>query len=707
MCTPIFLDFSKFESGRLETESSPFSLSGLLDNLAAIMAAAAGAKPLELVITPLSTWRYDALSGDPGRLQQVLTNLLSNAIKFTERGEVELRIEVASEAESDADAEAPPGVPLRFAVRDTGIGISSEQQAEIFAPFSQADSSISRRFGGTGLGLAISRQLVALMGGELRVESVLGQGSEFWFVLPLRCDLAAASPAPAVGRLHLLIADDSAATGAALLNIAAALGWTADLVTSGEAALALIPAPGEPGRYDALLLDWQLPGRDGLTAAQLIRDGLRGRIDGAQPPPIVIMDCAYARDARLGESHILGADGLLSKPVTPSALCHAIGEALSRRGQGRGLAPPMPLVVKTPRLRDVRVLVVDDSDINREVARRILQDDGALVHLAADGQEALDWLHGHSDEVDIVLMDVQMPRLDGYTATRRLREDARWRALPVLALTAGAFDALRDAALASGMNDFIAKPFQVDQVIALIRHWTGRPPEPVAGAPAVATEPSLPPRVPVPTDPVLPTLPGIDLTAGLKRWGILDSYQTYLNKFAVDYAEAGLAIATEVRQGDHAAAARLVHKLIGVAGNLALTRVLALARELDTQLKGEAPLDALAEDLAEALAGELQMAIDEVCTGLTGWLSALTAEPIAPATEVAPPQAVGLLLTQFLQALKQHDSDQCELLLAQLPGLVASAPVGDIASCLSEFDFRRAEVLIRALLHDLEMPREK
>ena len=684
------LDFSKIEAGRLETVSAPFSLSGLLDDLAAIMAAAARDKPLELVISPHPSWRYDTLTGDAGHLEQVLINLLGNAVKFTERGEVELRIDLDSVQGSD--------VRLRFAVRDTGIGIAPDQQEQIFAPFSQADSSIARRFGGTGLGLAISRQLVALMGGELRVESMPGQGSEFWFVLPLRCDQAATATPPELAGLHLLVADDSAPAGAALVNTAAALGWTADLVTSGPDALerTLARLDGQ-GRYDALLLDWQMPGQDGRTTVRSIRDALRQRIDESQRPPIVIMVTAYSQDALLGEPGLAVVDALLSKPVTPSALYNAVGEALSRRRQGQGLAPPVPMATHRPRLPGLRVLVVDDSDINRELAQRILEVEGALVHLAGDGQAALDWLEDNPAGVDIVLMDVQMPRLDGYAATRRLRADARWRDLPVLALTAGAFQELRDAALASGMSDFIAKPFQVDQMIALIQHWTGRRPQPPAGAPAPTTEPAEPPLAPGLAAPplVTPAWPGIDLAVGLKQWGKIETYRTHLDRFVSRYAGAGREIATLCREGDRAAAGALAHKLIGVAGSLALPLVLELTRQLDRRLKGEEPIG--------ELAAALQTAIDAVCAGIVAGIMAERPEAVARSA-AAGPEGLGALLDQFLLALDHNDPDRCDSLLAQLPGLVAAAPLAAVESRLTEFDFRGAEGLIRALVRDLDTP---
>jgi PAS domain S-box-containing protein len=691
------LDFSKIEAGRLALESAPFRLSGLLDDLAAIMAAAHD-KPLELVITPHPSWRYDALIGDAGRLQQVLINLLGNAIKFTERGEVELRIDLESvpASESASEPASEPDVRLRFAVRDTGIGISTDQQTQIFAHFSQADSSIGRRFGGTGLGLAISRQLVALMGGELRVESVPGQGSEFWFVLPFRCDRSVVATPPELARLHLLVADDSAVAGAALVNTAAALGWTADLVCSGEDALARARLEG-PGRYDALLLDWQMPGQDGLTTAQLIRDALRERIEASQEPPIVIMVTAYARDAVLGEPGMAAVDALLSKPVTPSALYNALDEALSRRRPEGGRAPSLPMAAQASRLPGVRVLVVDDNDINREVAQQILEEDGAVVHQAGDGQEALDWLADHPDGVDIVLMDVQMPRLDGYATTRRLRADARWQDLPVLALTAGAFRELREGALASGMNDFIAKPFQVDQVIALIQHWTGRRPEPVAGGLAAGTAGAEPTAATA-------AVSGIDRAVALKQWRTIETYRTYLDKFVSRYAGVGRELATLCRDGDRAAAAALAHKLIGVAGSLALPRVLDLTRQLDRRLKGEEPIGALAADL--------QTAIDEVCAGISAGIGVgLTPERPAAAPWSADTNShtdagaadLRALLDRFLDALDHHDPDLSESLFAQLPGRIAPEPLAAVQSRLTEFDFRGAETVIRALMRDLDL----
>jgi PAS domain S-box-containing protein len=684
------LDFSKIEAGRLEIESAPFHLSAVLDDLGGVMAASAGRKDLELIIAPHPTGFPDVLIGDAGRLQQVLTNLLGNAIKFTDQGEVELRVGLESTDER--------GVHLRFAVRDTGIGISREQQAQVFSAFTQADSSIGRRFGGTGLGLAISRQLVALMGGELRIESVLGQGSEFWFVLPFQYDRNAVLTPQVLEHLHLLVADDCPTAGVALVNTATSLGWVADLVTSGEAALAqtLTRLDRQPS-YDVLVLDWKMPGQDGLTTAHAIKEALRERLVESQAPPIVIMVTAYSRDELLTQPGIAAVDTVLSKPVTPSTLYNAIGEALSRRRPGLTRLFSSPMAAPTRRLPGVRVLVADDSDINRELARRILEADGAIVHLAEDGQEALDWLQGHPDAVDIVLMDVQMPRLDGYATTRRIRADARWQDLPIVALTAGAFQTLRDAAQASGMNDFIPKPFDVDQMMTLIQRWTGVRPEPLAVDQVVTTERAKPSSGSPSARPAeeLPTLPGIDLAAGLKQWRTIETYRTYLDTIVTRYADAGLTITTLYQDGDRAAAAALAHKLIGAAGSLALPRVVAQARQLATSLKGGAPV--------EELAAALQSAIDEVSTSIAGWMPTGGTPSAAPSvkTDVGPDD-VRALLDRFLDALDHHDPDLCESLLTQFSGRMAAEPLAAIQSRLTEFDFRGAEALTRALLRDLD-----
>jgi hypothetical protein len=450
------LDFSKIESGKLEIEIAPFRLGDVLDNLSTIMSSNAGEKEIELIIAPPPS-KTSQLRGDALRLEQVLINLTSNAIKFTERGHVTMSISVVADNDQQ--------VTLRFTVRDTGIGIPLEQQQEIFAPFSQADGSISRRFGGTGLGLTISHRLVASMGGELQLSSVPGSGTEFWFDLTFERGQDVWFATPEMAHLAVLIADDNAIAREALRNIVNGLGWKATVVNSGEAAIQHVRAQQEKrAPKEVLLLDYKMPGMDGLATARMIRHELK-----EADHPIIIMVTAYSSNQLLNlpDSHLV--DAMLSKPLTPSTLYNAVARALRVRqgGEAQSLNRPQQ------RLAGVRIQVVDDSEINREVAQRILVDEGAHVVLASDGRQAVDWLQTHSNEVDIVLMDVQMPVMNGYEATRHIRQVPALAELPVIALTAGAFMEQQKLANEAGMNSFIAKPFDVDAAIALIIKLTG------------------------------------------------------------------------------------------------------------------------------------------------------------------------------------------------------------------------------------------
>ncbi|WP_051241688.1 hybrid sensor histidine kinase/response regulator [Azohydromonas australica] len=578
------LDYSKIEAGRLELEDAPFELADVLDNLSTVMAATAGAKNLELVIHPPPRG-VDHLRGDALRLEQVLVNLTGNAIKFTDRGHVDVDIRV--------DAQDTQAVTLRFLVCDTGIGITPQKQREIFAPFSQADASTTRRFGGTGLGLTICRRLVEMMGGEIGLLSIPGSGSEFWFTVQLRREAvvpAEALPGAAMAGLEVLIADDSAVAREALHKTAEHLGWKADMVASGSAAVdAVLARRARRAMADVVLLDWQMPDMDGLAVARAIRQAGNGVRE-----PIVVMVTAFSREELQAHPDSRLVDAVLPKPVTTSSLFNAVQQVLHGRGE---LAAQAPAGGRQGRLQGLHLLVVDDSEINREVAQGIFGSEGAQVSLAEDGQQALEWLHARQGAVDIVLMDVQMPVMDGHEATRAIRRTPALARLPVVALTAGAFQSEQETARATGMDDFIAKPINVAAAVDVILRLTGRRDGP---RPAAAPPPAADGRA----GDAGADFPGLDPARGLQYWRDPALYVRCLRLFEQEYADCVHTLGT----AEAGVVAALAHKLKGAAASLALDGVASAAEALERDARGGALLPQALARLDSALA----LALDSI-----------------------------------------------------------------------------------------------
>ncbi|MFJ9535055.1 response regulator [Herbaspirillum sp. NPDC101396] len=587
------LDVSKIEAGRLEVEHVPFRLSAVLENVVNVTAPNIGDKDVELVVG-FNDVGVEHLYGDALRLEQILTNLTSNAIKFTARGEISIHVSVVSEIGDK--------VMLRFAVTDSGIGIPPERQQDIFQAFTQEDTSTTRRYGGTGLGLTICRHLVQLMNGEIGLTSEPGKGSQFWFMLPFQAMPPAAVQLPADGPLCVLVADDNATARAMLSDTIKSMGWQVDVVDSGQDAVSKTMTRLRHNLYyDLYLLDWKMPGMDGLAAARAIREASSPQ----GQPPIVIMVTAHARDEVLNAPDAEMVDAVITKPVTPSTLYNTIIHVRRHRSEakdrGNNEAAPQASAARDNRITGVRVLVVDDSEINREVAKRILEADGAEVFAAADGQEAVDWLRERPQGVDLVLMDIQMPVMDGYTATHEIRDTLQLRELPVIALTAGAFKAQQEAAMAAGMNGFLSKPYNVEQIISVVRqhiaHLSADELERRRAAPAAypsATVSTVFPSATVGmgTAAVSPAsaqdLSGIDVAVGLEAWGSEDIYRKFLGKFAEQYGKTGSDILAHLQAEELPQAKTLAHKLRGSAGTLALIDVHRLAGELEGLLSGAA-----------------------------------------------------------------------------------------------------------------------
>ncbi|PKO55147.1 MAG: hypothetical protein CVU28_07425, partial [Betaproteobacteria bacterium HGW-Betaproteobacteria-21] len=466
------LDFSKIEARMLVLEQVEFNLQDVLGDFANVVGLKAEEKNLELLLD-IPPELPHVFIGDPLRLGQVLCNLGYNAVKFTERGEVVVKVRVARNEDDAVEGTKEQAGPcgmlvLHFTVRDTGIGINPEQRARLFQQFSQADSSTTRRYGGTGLGLAISKNLVEMMGGRIGVDSVEGEGSVFQFTVPVTCcaeaQESARLPDADLEGMHVLVVDDNDSARELIANILNALKFCVTGAASGAQALAELHAAQQRGTpYGMVLMDWMMPGMDGLECARHIRSDL----PPAQQPRLIMVT---ARDP--GEVPAdAGVNGVLAKPVTPSALLDSIlrvqGYKVPVRARRAMREEETRAVIE--HLRGAHVLLVEDNELNQELAMDLLSDAGVSARIANNGQEALDWLA--REDFDGVLMDLQMPVMDGYAATRAIRCEPRWQELPVIAMTADVMAGDRARAIAAGMNDQIDKPIDVGRMFVTMARW--------------------------------------------------------------------------------------------------------------------------------------------------------------------------------------------------------------------------------------------
>ncbi len=585
------LDVSKIEAGHMELEHIDFALDAVITEMADVLGLKAEEKGLELLFSA-GRDLPQRLVGDPTRLRQVLVNLGSNAIKFTDRGEVTVGMEL--EASDDS------GVVLHGWVRDTGLGITQEQLARMFQPFVQADSSTTRRFGGTGLGLVICRQLVERMGGRLWAESTPGRGSTFHFNARFGHSGAAAKEPPAAlparSGLRALVVDDNAAALEVLSRMVEQLGIAVDRSSSGAQALAMLGAA--PAAYGWVLVDWKMPAPDGVAVARRV-------FEMALPTqPGVILITAFSRDEAVRVSQDLPLAAVLQKPVTPSTLHDALRQA--RPGEDvaalrRPSHRPTQLDdAARQRLAGARILLVEDHPLNQELARELLRRAHMEAVIAGDGREALLQLE-HNGPFDGVLMDCQMPVMDGYTATRMLRADPRWKTLPVIAMTASALAEDRERALASGMNAHITKPLNVNHMLETMAQW-------------------IESRRPPPDDGHKTTMSGawsddggtaIDTADGLARcMGKAELYRRLLQGFVE--AERGFAelMTTALAQGDWNGAMRRAHDLKGLSGTIGARTLHGMTQVLHAALAAQD--EPRASEALQRVVAELDTVLREI-----------------------------------------------------------------------------------------------
>ncbi|VXB79912.1 Multi-sensor hybrid histidine kinase [Massilia sp. 9I] len=673
------LDFSRIEAGKLAIEAVPFKLDDMFEQLGSLTDVKLESRGIELIFR-VGPGVPARLVGDPLRLGQVLINLTGNAVKFTEHGEIVVAVEVLKQEGRQ--------VTLGFSVTDTGIGMTPEQLKRLFQSFSQADSSTTRKYGGTGLGLSISRRLVELMGGEISVTSSPQAGSRFSFTLPLELPGDAAALRPALlPDLRALVVDDSATARAALSEMLGALGLRADSVASGEEALVLLARAANDGQpYGIVLMDYLMPGLDGVATIRRIRHDARGQAGRATPA--ILMISAFTREAVLEQQGELPVDAFLHKPVGPALLYHSLLQVLHPQA-GSAEPPRSPGAPDLPRLDGARILLAEDNANNREVALDFMAAARMQVDVAFNGVEALRM--AKDGDYDLVLMDIQMPEMDGLTAAREIRAVARLRELPIVAMTAHALDSDRAQSRAAGMNDHVTKPIDPDLLFCTLLKWID--PARLQGRPLPPAPASLPTPAP---DPALPVLPGIDWRLALES---VDGNRHRLQKraasFVREYASAPAILREALATGNYAPLQSLAHNLKSGAAYVGAVELAACASRIEQELRlGQ--LERIGVQLPV-----LVTAAEIVLAGL-----ARVAAPVLPGPAV--PEALAAVIAR-LGAYLRHDDARAEDALAELEQLLAheqaqtvAPPLAALRRAVSDIEYGAALAPLAALAAQLE-----
>ncbi len=579
------LDFSKIEAGKLSMESIGFNLDEVLENLATLMTVKAQEKEGIEILFSTDANVPRSLVGDPLRLSQILTNLLNNAVKFTKHGEIVVSAELFDMGTYRAE--------IKFSVRDTGIGMTGEQVSRLFTPFTQADASITRKYGGTGLGLTISQRIVEMMGGRIWVESASGVGSTFFFTAVFglgqeESRLCHLPPADLRG-IKALVVDDNPTSREIFQKMLESFTFKVTLAASGEEGLNEIEKSIGERPFDIVVMDWKMPGMDGFVAARRIKQDSR-----LTRAPVIVLVSAYGREEIMWRAEAAGLDAFLIKPISPSVMFDTIIQALTKDTSSE-FGPfdrKDPALRKLKGLEGARVLLVEDNDLNQQVAMEILAGAGMIVSLAANGQEALDAVR--ANRYDAILMDVQMPVMDGYTATRLIRRDSRFKDLPIIAMTAHAMAGDQEKSAAAGMNDHITKPIDPEQLYAVLVRWISASPAPDGEespekmSPLDTVGPFLVSSTPTSVEekPFPEVLEGFDLVDGLRRLqGNKALYRKLLSGFAARYAHSADDIRQALDAGDYRKVHGKIHDIKGLAGNLAALPLQAAAAELEKLIK--------------------------------------------------------------------------------------------------------------------------
>jgi PAS domain S-box-containing protein len=573
------LDFSKIEAGKLTVEKIDFSLQSVLDNVLTLVAEKAHAKGLELIFN-IAADVPQRLVGDALRLSQILINYANNSVKFTDKGQIEIVLRIDERKDDE--------LQLYCAVRDTGIGLTPDQIKLMFQSFQQADSSTTRKYGGTGLGLSIAKKLAELMNGTVGVESVAGEGSTFWFTGWLGVSHQAPhyrNPVHNLRAKRILVIDDNEAASIVLVDLLEHMGLEVMAAASGEAALECIQQQAVVGKpFELLLIDWQLSGIDGVETARRIKEL-------NIPLAHMVMVTGYDTDSLLPLAAAIGINQVLLKPVNPAKLAEALMSFYANDAQPHslGLEPQgKSLLELVSSIAGSNILLVEDNEINQLVATELLAEGNVTVEVANNGKEALDMILARPTHWDVVLMDMQMPVMDGVTATIEVRKTISAEQLPIVAMTANAMVQDKEKCMAAGMQDFVTKPIDPDVLWeTLLRVIRSKAASLESAALTKISQMVSDSTVPVAVEQfVLPSgIQGLDSALGLRRVsGKIVLYETILRKYIAGQATVVDELRTAVENQDFELAKRLAHTTKGVSGNIGATEVQDIAAEIEAGL---------------------------------------------------------------------------------------------------------------------------
>lgn len=666
------LDFSKIEAGKLDMEFVEFSLTEVLENLSTLITQKAHEKGLEVLFS-IDKKVPSHLMGDALRLGQVLTNLANNAVKFTDKGEVIVAIENIEESKDS--------VTLKFEVKDSGIGLTQEQMDRLFKSFSQADTTTTRKYGGTGLGLAISKKLVEKMKGDIWVESEVDKGSRFIFTAkfssPIQRSKKSQGPSKDLEGMHILLVDDNQATLDILQDALESLSFEVSQAVSGEDALDILDQSQEKP-FELIFMDWKMPGLDGIETSKRIK-----KKTILQPPPKIIMLTAYGGEEVMTQAQELTLDGFLVKPVTPSSLLNAIMEAF-----GKGARQKIRTAVKSgtdselsEEIQGANILLVEDNKINQEVASEVLEQAGLVVTIVNNGQEALDALE--TNDYDCVLMDLQMPVMDGYEATRNIRKNTQFKALPVIAMTANAMSGDKEKCLDAGMNDHVAKPIDTHQLFSALNRWIkptkNRPLKKKVKSSQSAASPS--------SNESIPDLPGINVEKGLSiLGGNIQLYRKLLLRLQEDFSDSAQKIKDHLDNNNAEEAEIVVHTVKGVAANLGAQELSEVGAILEDSIR-----NGKTDDHEKNLSA-FENKLNQVTGGLreNGFIEEKSAEQELDFSKIIIPE---ILLKSLIKSVKLGLYDEFEKQLEELNAL--ENPEKEFAEKLRSLsqDFKKKEII--------------